>query len=305
MDKGLKLLRERKEFGLALRRGQPDWIEPMLPSPSQPRTLGGGWAWEPKVEGTRCIVWSRRGQVRLTGGNREPLEAEHDWLLRLVESSVRGDVLLDGVATRSALYLFDCLWYEGASIAPLPLLERKSVLRDVVWFDDRIRFTPFRTQGAEAAYRDATAGGASGVVAKRIASRYAGGRSEDWLAFDCPQAQEFVIGGYAETPGEAAMPSLLIGYYDEGRLRYAGRVTTAYDPAALAAVLPTLARLRRRTSPFGGAVPDGGEIRWVSPALVAQIGFADWTPAGLPRRPRFIGLRHDREPDEVRRAIAR
>jgi bifunctional non-homologous end joining protein LigD len=217
---------------------------------------------------------------------------------------MRGDVILDGVAGRSALYLFDCLWYEGASVAQLPLLERKSVLRDVVWFDDRVRFTPFRTQGAEAAYRDATAGGASGVVAKRIASRYVAGRSEEWLAFDCPQAQEFVIGGYAEVSGTES-PALLIGYYDEGRLRYAGRVGTAYDPAALAAVLPTLARLRRRTSPFGGAVPNGGDIRWVSPALVAQIGFADWTPAGLPRRPRFIGLRHDREPDEVRRAAGR
>ena len=305
MDKRLRLVPERREFGLALRRSQPEWVDPMVASPSQPRTLAGAWAWEPKVEGTRCIVWASKGRVRLLDVQREPLGDEYDWLLRTMETSVRGDVILDGVAGRSALFLFDCLWYEGASVAPLPLLERKSVLRDVVWFDDRVRFTPFRTQGAEAAYRDATAGGASGVVAKRIASRYVAGRSDEWLAFDCPHAQEFVIGGYAEVEGNPGSAALLIGYYDEGRLRYAGRVSTAYDPAALAAVLPTLARLRRRTSPFGGAVPDGGGIRWVSPALVAQIGFADWTPAGLPRRPRFIGLRHDREPDEVRRAAAR
>jgi bifunctional non-homologous end joining protein LigD len=295
--------RGRERF--ALWRGKPEWVDPMLPSRADPRALGAEWAWEPDLSGTRCLVWTDGGRALLRDAVGRSLGASHPELVHLLNVAVRGDTILDGVITGEALYLFDCLHYEGASLLPLPLRERKAVLRDAVWFCDRIRCTPFRSAPDALSGTDAMGATVAGTVAKRLGSSYASGPSADWLSVGSAQAQEFVIGGYTETQGAAGSVGLLIGYYEDGRLRYAGRVSSACDPTSFAAVLPTLARLRRRTSPFGGAVPGGAAIQWVSPALVAQVGFSEWTPGGMPRLPRFIGLRHDREPDEVRRAAAR
>ena len=276
----------------------------MRASASDPRPLGGDWILEPRLEGDRCLAWTFDACVELRDGERQPLNLRYPGLAARLGAACRGEAILDGMITNQGLELFDCLFYEGASLTSLPLLDRRAVLRDAVLFGDGIHLVPHRL-ATPAGGRDAGLLSSDGIVAKRALGRYVGGRSNDWLAFDCANAQEFVIGGYAESGEGGAALALLIGYYEDGRLRYAGRVSAAYDPCSLTAMTPTLARLRRRTSPFGGAVPGGGHIQWVSPALVAQIGFADWTPAGLPRQPRFIALRHDREPDEVRRAAAR
>ncbi len=289
----------------ALWRGKPAWIEPMLPSRAEAGVSGADWVWEPELAGTRCLVWTGECGSTIRDARGRQLGATHPELVTLLDVAVRGDAILDGVITPDALCLFDCLHYEGASLLPLPLAERKAVLRDAVWYCERIRFTPYRTSPDAGRTAGLPADTPSGAIAKRIGSPYSGGRSLDWLTVGSAQAAEFVIGGYTEVPGTPRALGLLIGYYENGRLRYAGRVSSACDPASLTAVLPTLARLRRRTSPFGGAVPGSPAIQWVSPALVAQVGFSEWTPAGMPRRPRFIRLRHDREPDEVRRTISR
>ncbi len=277
----------------------------MRASTSEPRPLAGDWLVEPRLEGLRCLVWASGSGVSLRAADRQSLDSRYPGLAALVAEASRGEAIFDGMVTHQGLELFDCLFYEGASLTSLPLLDRRAVLRDALIFSDGVHLVPFRLAGPGAGERGGSIPSSEGIVAKRAGGRYVGGRSGDWLAFDCANAQEFVIGGYAEPSEGGAELALLIGYYEDGRLRYAGRVSAAYDPSSLTAMAPTLARLRRRTSPFGGAVPGGGHIQWVSPALVAQIGFTDWTPAGLPRQPRFISLRHDREPDEVRRAAAR
>ena len=277
----------------------------MRATATDPRPLGGDWILEPRLEGLRCLVWISDGSVELRDRDRRSLDARYPGLAVLVAEAARGEAILDGMITSQGLEVFDCLFYEGASLTALPLADRRAVLRDAVQFSDGVHLVPFRFAVPGGVGRDGGIPSGAGIVAKRAAGRYVGGRTTDWLAFDCAHAQEFVIGGYAESGEGGAALALLIGYYEDGRLRYAGRVSAAYDPSSLTAMAPTLARLRRRTSPFGGAVPEGGQIQWVSPALVAQVGFADWTPAGLPRQPRFISLRHDREPDEVRRAALR
>jgi bifunctional non-homologous end joining protein LigD len=293
----------RRGRGLALWCPRPAWVEPMRASPSEPRPLTGDWVSEPRLEGLRCLAWTSEGGVALKDASARTLDGRYPGLVAFLADACRGEAILDGVITNQGLELFDCLFYEGVTLTSLPLLDRRAVLRDAVLFGDGVHLVPFQPTTVGPAGRDAVLPAGAGVVAKRAHGRYVGGRSSDWLAFDCANAQEFVIGGYSESSECGAALALLIGYYEEGRLRYAGRVSAAYDPSSLTAMAPTLARLRRRTSPFGGAVPGGGHIQWVSPALVAQIGFTEWTPAGLPKQPRFINLRHDREPDEVCRAL--
>jgi DNA ligase D-like protein (predicted ligase) len=269
--------------------------------------------------------------VRLLSRNRKPLDAAYPELAESLETSVRGNAILDGevvaidpatdqpsfsllqrrmgirnaVAARRSgvpvvLYLFDCLFYEGVNLTSLPLLDRKAVLRDVVWFDDRIRFTPFRSTGSDAMYRDACARGAEGIIAKRASSAYTGTRSGDWLKLKCVNEQEFVIGGFTTPKGERdGFGALLVGYYDGGTLRYAGKVGTGFDRKTLLTIYAALKRIERRTPPFGGAAPSGPDVHWVTPAIVAQIGFAEWTPGGLLRHPRYLGIRHDKAPGDV------
>jgi ATP-dependent DNA ligase len=182
------------------------------------------------------------------------------------------------------------------------LLDRKKVLRDVVWYDDPIHFTPYRTTGSAAMYREACAKGAEGILAKRAESRYTSGRSTEWLKIKCVHQQEFVIGGYTDPQGSREhLGALLVGYYDNGVLRYAGKVGTGYDRGTLAMLNRRLASLHRRTSPFAPGPVPAGTVQWVTPKLVAQIGFGEWTEAGLLRHPRFLGLRDDKTAREVRR----
>jgi ATP-dependent DNA ligase len=206
-----------------------------------------------------------------------------------------------GVAVE--LYLFDCLFYEGIDLTGMPLIDRKKVLRDVVWYDDKIHFTPYRGTGSAAMYREACARGAEGIIAKRADSTYQSARSADWLKIKCVLQQEFVIGGYTAPQGAREhLGALLVGYYDEaGALRFAGKVGTGYDQETLQMLHRRLAPLHRRTPPFAPGPVPAGEIQWVTPKLVAQVGFGEWTGAGLLRHPRYLGLRDDKAARDVRR----
>jgi bifunctional non-homologous end joining protein LigD len=314
-------------------RAQPSWLAPMLATLTDQVPAGPGWIYEPKLDGVRVLVFVAGGTVRLMSRNRKAVEGGYPELVQALAKSVRGDGVLDGeiVApdpktglssfarlqqrmhlrdqTRAALtgvtvelYLFDCLFYEGIDLTGLPLLDRKKVLRDVVWFGDPIRFTAHRVTGAAAMYRDACRKGAEGIIAKRADARYTSGRSNDWLKVKCVLQQEFVIGGYTAPRGAREhLGALLVGYYDGDTLRYAGKVGTGYDRFTLELLARKLAPLHRRTSPFAaGAVP-ARDVQWVTPKLVAQIGFGEWTSAGLLRHPRFLGVRDDKEASEVKR----
>jgi DNA ligase D-like protein (predicted ligase) len=314
-------------------RPQPTWMPPMLATLADDPPPVGGWIYEPKLDGVRVLVFASQGRVRLFSRNRKPLDAAYPELVEALSVAVRGDAVLDGEvvaidprrgvssfallqqrmqlrdAVRAArsgvpvtLYLFDILHYEGFDLTGLPLVDRKSVLRDVVWYDDPIRFTPFRTSGSARMYRDACARGAEGIIAKRADSRYVGTRSPEWLKIKCVLQQEFVVGGYTEPQGSRErLGALLVGYYDGDVLRYAGKVGTGYDRMTLEMLHQKLTPLHRRTSPFAPGPLPAGTVQWVTPKLVAQIGYGEWTEAGLLRHPRFLGLRTDKAAREVRR----
>jgi bifunctional non-homologous end joining protein LigD len=314
-------------------RAQPGWIPPMLATLADAPPRGGQWVYEPKLDGVRALVYASGGRIQLFSRNRKPLAAAYPELVEALGLAVRGDAVLDGEivavdpktgqssfsrlqrrmqlrdetrARRTGvgveLYLFDCLYYEGIDLTNLPLVDRKAVLRDVVWYDEPIRFTPFRTTGSAAMFREACAKGAEGIIAKRAESRYVSARSADWLKIKCVHQQEFVVGGYTAPKGAREnLGALLVGYYDHGTLRYAGKVGTGYDRAALEMLQRKLAPLHRRTSPFAPGPAPVGEVQWVTPKLVAEIGFGEWTPAGLLRHPRYLGLREDKTAAEVRK----
>jgi bifunctional non-homologous end joining protein LigD len=111
-------------------------------------------------------------------------------------------------------YIFDVLWADGRDVRPLPLRERKQILRGLLTFAGPLRFTEHTDTDGEAYFRQACASGWEGVIAKRADAPYCAGRSRDWLKFKCESGQEFVIGGFTDPRGtRTGFGALLLGYY--------------------------------------------------------------------------------------------
>jgi bifunctional non-homologous end joining protein LigD len=198
-------------------------------------------------------------------------------------------------------YVFDVLWLDGCDVRPLPLRTRKRLLRKALRFEGPVRMTQHRNTDGEIMFAEACRKGWEGVIAKRAVSAYGARRSRDWLKFKCGQGQELVIGGYTAPHGSRTeFGALLLGFYEDDELRYAGKVGTGFDRESLAEIGAKLRELRRSESPFA----DSSEIRergvtWVEPKLVGQVAFTEWTRDGRLRHPAFLGLRDDKPASKV------
>lgn len=316
--------------------GAPRWMEPMLATLVDPAPLPRGWVYEPKLDGVRCLAFRDKEGTRLFSRNRKSLEGAYPEIAEALMKAVRVPAVLDGEvvaidpatgvssfsllqqrmqlrdamrARRSGVpveyWVFDCLFLDGRDLRRLPLVERRAELDAALEPAGPIRLTPTFDTGFEALFEAACRHGAEGLIGKRAASPYIAGRSRDWVKLKCVNNQEFVIGGWTDPAGSReAFGALLVGYFDEqGLLHYAGKVGTGFDNATLRTLGAALARRARRTSPFtGGAPPRERGAHWVSPTLVAQIGFSEWTHDDRLRHPRFLGLRDDKSPRSIRRA---
>jgi bifunctional non-homologous end joining protein LigD len=279
------------------------------------------WIFERKLDGIRCIAVRDGGPVRLLSRNDLSLDRRYPEIATALDAERRARFAVDGevvafegrrtsfarLAQRGIrrvpifLYVFDILWLDGCDLRPLPLHARKRLLRGALTFRGPVRLTPYRREAGEALFADACRKGWEGLIAKRADSPYSERRSRDWLKFKCEQGQELVVGGYTAPQGSRTeLGALLLGYYDDGRLRYAGKVGTGFDHATLRDLGARLRALRRDDSPFADAasIKERG-VTWVEPELVAQIGFTEWTGGGRLRHPRFLGLREDKAAREV------
>jgi DNA ligase D-like protein (predicted ligase) len=201
------------------------------------------------------------------------------------------------------LYLFDLLEFEGHDLTALPLRKRKAALRRAFSFHGPVRYTPHRNERGEEFFRQACEKGWEGLIAKRADSPYVHARSSDWLKLKCSFEQELVIGGFTPPQGSRKhFGALLVGYHEDGELRYAGKVGTGFSERTLADLGAQLAALETPHSPFAR---DGlpRQARWVEPRLVGQFAFAEWTRDGKLRHPRYLGLREDKRPQEVIREL--
>ena len=281
---------------------------------------------ERKLDGIRCIAIRSGKQLRLLSRNDLSLAGRYPEVAGALAAAPRERFAVDGEVVAFAgaqtsfarlaerghrrvavhFYVFDVLWLDGHDVRDLPLRTRKRLLREALRYEDPVRLTPYRNGDGEALFAEACRRGWEGLIAKRADSPYRETRSRDWLKLKCEQGQELVIGGYTAPRGARTdFGALLLGHYDDGKLRYAGKVGTGFDQVTLRDIAGRLAPLRRETPPFD----DAGEIRetgvtWVEPELVAQVGFTEWTRHGRLRHPRFLGLRDDKPAREVVRERA-
>jgi bifunctional non-homologous end joining protein LigD len=300
-------------------------IEPMKAVLSDEPFSDPGWVFERKLDGIRCIAIADRSGVSLMSRTARRMNDQFPEIAEALEHDPADDFVLDGevVAMRDGVssfellqqrhrrrvpvyyYVFDIPFLDGEDLRPMPLRERKARLRRALRFERPIRFNPHRNgEHGEELFREACRKGLEGVIAKRADSPYTGKRSRDWLKLKCHAEQELVIGGFTAPKGSRTdFGALLVGYNENGALRYAGKVGTGFDHETLRELGEQLRGLEQDTSPFLPFKPIPPGTRWVRPELVAQIGFAEWTRDGRLRHPRFLGLRDDKPARDVVREV--
>jgi bifunctional non-homologous end joining protein LigD len=317
---------ERRE----LRRSrQPRWIEPMKAVLHDRAFSDPDWIYERKLDGERCLAYRTPNGVRLRSRTDKLLNNTYPELVEALEREASPEFVVDGeiVAFRNGIpsfsrlqgrlgiadperarrtgiavfyYLFDIPHLEGYEVTALPVRTRKRVLRGALDFQGHLRFLPHRNRDGEKLYMDACRRGLEGLIAKRAESRYSGKRSTDWLKLKCSHEQELVIGGFTAPQGKRTdFGALLVGYYEDGKLRYAGKVGTGFDQRTLTELGERMRRLERPDPPFADVHPVPKGTHWIEPNLVGQFAFSEWTHDGRLRHPRYLGLRDDKRPEDV------
>ncbi len=318
----------------------PKRLKPMMAGSADAPFSHPDWLFEPKLDGYRVMAFVQGERVTLLSRNgldltgRLPEVASDLGAQEYDEMALDGEVAAlneDGLPDfglmqqvmgfdKSAIdrpisgasvvyYPFDLLYLDGVDLRKAPLIDRKTLLGHVIAPSEHVSLVEYVEGDGASFYRAAVGLGLEGIIAKRRSGVYeTGARSNAWLKIKHVQSQELVVGGYTIGAGarSTSFGALLVGYYEGGELRYAGRVGTGYDNATLERLRARLAELEAEQSPFAWAEElSGAENRWVRPELVAQVKFANWTDDGRLRAPVFLGLRLDVDPKSVAREAER
>ena len=205
----------------------------------------------------------------------------------------QADAMTNGKPRTALTFVaFDLLYADGRDLRNLPLEERKAKLEALIVPDRGVIFSQHIVGRGKEFFALAQRESLEGIIAKRRDSPYRMTRSRDWLKIKAKHEEEFVIGGWTEPKGSRSdFGALLLGYYDGDKLVFSGQVGTGFNQKLLRSIGAELRKRERKTSPFAELPRMNPPAHFVTPELVAQIAFAEWTDEGLLRQPVFLGLR--------------
>lgn len=329
MDRLLKKLMIQ-EKGALVQKNMPVFTQPMLAQLTDNYFSSPEWIFERKLDGERCLVFIKKGRVTLKSRNDKVLNGSYPEIVEAFESYTIPDVILDGeiVAFKGTqtsfeklqkrfdikdpekarqtgfkvyFYAFDLLYFDGYDTTHISLIKRKQLLKNAIQFKNPIRYTMHVNEKGVWCRNQACKKGWEGVIAKKRTSIYEHKRSSNWLKFKCVNEQELVIGGYTKPQGSRiGFGSLLLGYYSNNKLHYAGKVGTGFNDALLSTLYAKLKKAETDTNPFVNYDDSLRGVQWVKPKIVCQVGFTEWTRHNKLRHPRFLGVRNDKSAREVR-----
>ena len=318
---------------------KPRFVEPMKAKLVENPPATGDWIYELKFDGIRLIAIKSRGKVSLLSRNQNDLSARFPEIVDAIQNLPADECVLDGEVValdeegRSSFqllqalemegrkspvyfYAFDLLQLDSKGLVSLPLEARKNVLEKLCANagDPRIRYSGAIGGDASQLLKEVQRRGLEGIIGKLRNSVYEPGRrSGAWIKLKCVNEQEFVIGGY--TPPQGARKhfgAVLVGYYKDRDLVFAGKVGTGFTTKSLAAFHKKFRAEERADCPFVdlpskqngqwvlGITPSMiKNIHWINPQFITEIKFAEWTRDAKLRAPVFLGLRVDKDAHSV------
>ena len=312
-------------------------LEPMYASIGS-EIPGKGWTFEPKYDGVRVIAYATSSEVKLVTRNGKDKAKQFPEIvaaLKKLSSQVKRPLVLDGEivalidgeparfqelqsrmhvkdvhmierhtsSTPSALILFDILMDGDEVMLQQPWSERRDrlVKRVGKHVTQQLRVTESNEGNGGRMLEKARKQGWEGVIAKRVDSRYEpGNRSRDWLKLKIEFRQEFVVGGYTEPRNSREhIGAILLGYFDQDRFIYAGHTGGGFTRQGLQDMYRLIKPLERKTSPFEETPKTNEKAHWVEPKVVVEVKFSEWTADRRLRQPIFLGVRDDKDAQEV------
>ncbi len=324
-DLSPELLKKRKKMA------EPPFMPPMLATLTKDYFSNKDWVFEHKFDGERCIAYKKKGKVRLMSRNEKEMNDEYPELVEALSKQKADTFVIDGeiVALKEGLSsfellqqrinlrtfesvaqkekeipvefcIFDVLYLDGYDIRNLPLLARKELLKKLIRFTSILTYSEHRFKDGLTFFKEACALHWEGLIAKKSDSPYIGARSKYWLKFKCILGQELVIGGYTDPQrSRTNFGALLVGYYEKGKLKYAGKVGTGFSQETLEMLGKKMKPLTIEKCPFNDYQETTLRVHWIKPLLVAEFQFAQWTNAGRLRVARYKGLREDKDAKDV------
>ena len=315
----------------------PDFVEPMkakLVGSMRP----GKWIYEIKFDGYRALALRGGSETRILSRNEKDLGEKFSQVADSVAALDVQDVVIDGEIValddkgRSSFqllqgfdmgqerppiiyYAFDLLRLNGKDLRNLPIEERKSKLEELLKKPAGVlRYSVSFKKDIEELLERAQKLGLEGLIAKRSGSRSeAGKRTGAWVKIKLHLEQEFVIGGYTNPEGSRKhFGALLVGFYEGKKLKFSGRVGTGFSEKLLRILFAELNKILIESCPFSN-VPAAGRNRWdqgltaaemkrchwLKPLIVCQVKFTEWTRDDRLRQPFFLGIREDKNANEV------
>lgn len=281
------------------------------------------WIYELKWDGYRIISYVNDGEVNLYSRNGILMNSKFPSIVRDLEN-IEHNTILDGevvVVDRHGIpdfqqlqnfdeqtasgqllyYVFDLLYLNEHSTIELPLVDRKSLIPEVLENAEFSKYCDHIEAKGSQFFKKAIEEGMEGVIAKRADSLYTPGyRTDKWLKIKAQNSQEAIICGYTESSGDTMFGSLILGINKDGALTYVGNCGTGFSNEEQKTLFKKMEPLALNKSPFNKKINLKGRVpHWVKPVLICEVKFSEWTKQQIMRHPVYKGIRKDKTSSEI------
>ena len=316
----------------AVKAEMPTSLEPMLATLGNEVPSGSDWLYEVKWDGYRALCFIEGGKVRMLSRRGTKLDKQFASVAAALAQSVKagtaiidGEVValddngnpsfqhlqnLTGFGTKPALkgmappnlnfFAFDLLYLNGYDLRKAALIDRRQLLMSILLPSEVVRYSEHFIGKGDELLKAVRAKGLEGIVAKQVQSRYESRRSGSWIKIKVTCQQDFVVCGYILGEREP-FGALVLGYFKNKKLVYAGNVGSGFTQGSLKAVFEKIKPLIAKKPVLSDVPREIGEVTWVKPELVCAVKFTSWTKDDRLRAPVFLGMRTEVAPEEVMR----
>jgi len=309
----------------------PDKINPMLATLVDEPFSDPQWIFETKWDGFRSVCFIDRGRARFVSRNQIEMTPQYPELENVPKQINAKQAILDGEivaldehgmprfqllqnklrirsgsyakATRAQLvyFVFDLLYHDGYDLMNCPVVERKALLEQILRPASFVKYADHVEAHGEEFFRQIEKFRLEGMIAKRAASKYVQKRTSDWLKVKTVLRSEVVVGGYTQPRGTRSyFGSLVCGLYQGKDLHYVAHTGGGFNEKLLASIYKLMQPLKIDKSPFIEPPKTNEPVQWLTPKLVAEVKFSEWTADERMRHPIFLGLREDKKPQDCR-----